>query len=71
MENDLNFLLERKTWFVIYSSNYLRKISSAFEEAVCVCTKLREKIISCNVMKDAFSQDFAKNMEMISCNNYY
>lgn len=37
---------------------------NAFEEAICVCTKVRQKIISCNIMNGAFSQDFAKNMEM-------
>lgn len=40
------------------------KDSSAFEEAICLCTKLRQKIISCNVINDTFSYDFAKNMEM-------
>lgn len=62
MENDLNFLLERKHGQSYHGQleNCLRKISSAFEEAVCVSTKLREKIISCNEI----SQDFAKNMEM-------
>lgn len=74
MENDLSSLLESEDDSLHPSPPGSGESRMCLRRQFYVSAKLREEIISCGVMNDAFSQDFAKNMEMfkqiISCNNY-